>query len=187
MWATEPHRYFLKIIWDPRKNSVISKIVLYRRALYRGCSVSCIPGHQVYSSTTTTSATKKPILLLTIAGVQWDLDISTMCICICMYNIQEANVNINLLYFYSTWIETLLARWWWYMNIILMDIKCVSRLQFVSNLHIWALIMLQLGLCTFGLKSLLLPQRRKLAYDFKKALWSLSHITIPSYISMILL
>ena len=30
---------FLKIIWDPRKNSVVSDIVLYRGALYGGSSV----------------------------------------------------------------------------------------------------------------------------------------------------
>ena len=41
MWAkmgefmsTEPHRYFLKIIWDPGKNSIVSDIALYRGVLY---------------------------------------------------------------------------------------------------------------------------------------------------------
>ena len=46
MWAkigefksTELHRYFLKTIWDPRKNSVVSEISLYQGALYQGPSV----------------------------------------------------------------------------------------------------------------------------------------------------
>ena len=39
LMSAEPNGYFLKIIWDPRKNSVLSEIVLYQRALYRGSSV----------------------------------------------------------------------------------------------------------------------------------------------------
>ena len=37
--SAEPHRYFWKVIWGPRKSSVVSEIALYREALYRGCSV----------------------------------------------------------------------------------------------------------------------------------------------------
>ena len=39
LMSAKPNSDFLKIIWDPRKISVVSDIVLYRGALYRDSSV----------------------------------------------------------------------------------------------------------------------------------------------------
>ena len=37
--SAEPHSDFLKIIWDPRKISIVSNIALYWGVLYQGSSV----------------------------------------------------------------------------------------------------------------------------------------------------
>ena len=49
--STELRRYFLKIIWDLRKISVVSKIALYQVALYRSSCVLSkftyyVPNHE---------------------------------------------------------------------------------------------------------------------------------------------
>ena len=37
--SAEPHKYFLKVIWGPRKINVVSEIAFYQGALYPGSSV----------------------------------------------------------------------------------------------------------------------------------------------------
>ena len=39
LMSAEPHGDFLKIMWEPRKNSVVSDIALYRGMLYGDSSV----------------------------------------------------------------------------------------------------------------------------------------------------
>ena len=39
LMSSEPHWYFWKIIWGPRKNRVVYEIVLYQTAIYWGSSV----------------------------------------------------------------------------------------------------------------------------------------------------
>ena len=42
LMSADPFENFLKIIWDPRLDRVVSKIMLYRTVIYQGSSVHVV-------------------------------------------------------------------------------------------------------------------------------------------------